>query len=176
MKKLLLTLAVCAVALSSLRCGYTTSSTLPGHLRTVHVKQIKNKVDFAAERSRNLYIPLIEVDVRNAIIDRFLFDGNLKIAEEDTADLILSGELTSYDRGALRFTEGDDPEEYRVRVVVNLTMYDTHDEVEMWAEPGFAGEAEFFITGPLATPEEDAVREAIEDLARRIVERTVEDW
>ena len=43
--------------------------------------------------SRVLYVPLLETNVRTAIIDRFLFDGNLHIADPDKADLVLNGDL-----------------------------------------------------------------------------------
>ena len=35
--------------------------------------------------------------VRNDVIDRFLFDGNLQVVEEDKADVILIGELIGYE-------------------------------------------------------------------------------
>src|SRR3989338_5054252 len=129
-------------------CGYTTKSTLPSGIKTIHVETFKNNIDFAAEGRRNLYLPLLEIKVRNAVINRFLFDGNLKIADADKADLVLKGQLLSYDRKG----ETD------------------------WTESGFVGEATYFVTGASARSEEAAVEDAITDLARRIVERTVEAW
>lgn len=157
-------------------CGYTTRSTLASHLRSIHIESFVNNVSYTTEGRRNLYFPLLEIDTRNAIIDRFQFDGNLKIAKPEDADLILKGELTGYDRNVLRFTDNDDVEEYRVYIYVSLELYDTRTQQVKWTEGRFTGEATYFFSGPLATSEESAVDEAIEDLARRIVERTVEDW
>lgn len=157
-------------------CGYTTKSTLPADVNTIYVASFNNRIDFTSESRRNLYLPLLESDVRRAITDRFLFDGNLKLNDEDNADLILTGELLNYRRVGLRFTGSDDVEEYRVYITVSLKMSRTGQEEPMWEERSFVGEATYFVSGPRATSEESAVAEAVEDLARRIVERTVEDW
>src|SRR3989344_2183697 len=117
-------------------CGYTTKSTLPSTIKTIHVETFKNNVDFSAEGSRNLYLPLLEIKVRNAVINRFLFDGNLKIAEADKADLVLKGQLLSYDRSALRYTDDGDVQEYRVHITVSLEMHNAQsDEASSRREP-----------------------------------------
>jgi hypothetical protein len=157
-------------------CGYSARSALSSSLKTIHVELFDNQVDFTSEGQRNVYLPLLEVKVRNAIVDRFQFDGNLKIAKGDNADLVLKGSLTSYERDALRYTDADDVEEYRVRVVVSLVLLKSGQEEPRWTEPSFGGEATYFVTGASATSEDSAVVEAMEDLARRIVERTIEDW
>jgi len=157
-------------------CGYTTKSTLPSGIKTIHVETFKNNIDFAAEGRRNLYLPLLEIKVRNAVINRFLFDGNLKIADADKADLVLKGQLLSYDRTALRYTDNDDVLEYRIHITVSLEMWNARKGETDWTESGFVGEATYFVTGASARSEEAAVEDAITDLARRIVERTVEAW
>jgi len=157
-------------------CGYTTKSTLAGHLKTIYVEPFKNSISYSSEGRRNLYFPLLEVDARNAIISRFLFDGNLKIAREGEADLILKGELIRYERNGLSFTDNDDVKEYRIHIYVSLELFDTHINEIFWTEPSFIGEATYFVSGPQVKSEEAAVDEAIVDLARRIVERTIENW
>ena len=157
-------------------CGYTTRSTLPGNLKAIHVERIDNQIVYTSATSRNVYFPLLEVDVRNAIIDRFQFDGNLRIGEQSQADLLLKGNLLDYKRDGLRFSDDDVAEEYRVHVVVSLELWDMTAGELMWREPRFVGEATYFISGPEATTEESAVDEATKDLARRIVERTIENW
>jgi len=164
------------VGLSLQGCGYSVKSTLPGHMNTIHVEPFVNKVSFTTEGGREVYLPLLEVDVRNSIINRYLFDGNLKIADADDADIILSGELKRYVRGGLRYTDDDDVEEYRVHVIVSIRLWDIVKNEEVWNESEFVGEATYFVTGPNASSEDDAIDRAIEDLARRIVARTIEDW
>jgi len=157
-------------------CGYTTRSTLAGHLNTIHVEAFDNKIAYTSSTSKSIYFPLLEVDIRNAIIDRILFDGNLKIADAGQSDLVLKGELIGYEKQPLRFTDGDDVEEYRIHVIVSLKLWDNSKNALRWSESRFVGESTYFVRGSQVTSEESAVNEAIADLARRIVERTVEDW
>ncbi len=165
-----------AAPLTLLSCGYTTQSTLPGNIKTIYVEPFKNKIDYTRDDKRNVYFPLLEVEVRKAVIDRFLFNGYLDIAEPASADLILRGELASYDRSALRFTDSDDVQEYRVQVAVDLELWDATKQEISWQEKGFTGEATYFVSGPGAISEQEALNKAVEDLGRRIVERTLEDW
>jgi hypothetical protein len=161
---------------SFMGCGYTTKSTLPKSIKTIYVQPFKNSIDYTSGTKRNIYLPLLELKARNAVIDRFLFDGNLRIAEADTADLVLKGELKNYERTALRYTDNDDVREYRAHVTVSFELWGAGKEEASWTEPNFVGEATYFVTGPSAKSEESAVEEAVVDLARRIVERTIEDW
>ncbi len=155
-------------------CGYSTRSSLPAHIKTISVLPFANKIDFQSGKA-SVYIPLLEVKAHDEVVNKFLFDGTLRISEEKNADLVLKGELIGYDRGALRYTDNNDVQEYRITVTVRLIMLDHLGQV-VWEEPSFSGNASYFVTGPTATSETGAVQEAIEDLAKRIVERTVEDW
>ena len=117
---------------STSSCGYSTKSALPSRLRTIHVEHFKNNVQYTEGQGRGIYLPLLEVDVRNAIINRFLFDGNLKPVDSESASLILKGELKNYQRDVLRLSDNDDVEEYRITVTVSLKMLDTGKEEPMW--------------------------------------------
>jgi hypothetical protein len=172
MKKLIFIAALLWVA----GCGYTTRTISETRFKTVAIEHFKNSINFSTEGTKNLYVPLIETKVRNAIIDRFIFDGNLKVKDANQSDLILRGELKSYERTGLRFTDNDDVEEYRVHIIVDLELWDNQTQEVRWSESSFVGEAEYFASGPLAKSEELAINDAIVDLARRVVERTIEDW
>ena len=175
MKRAILSILLLSIALTG--CGYTTSSALPNNLQTIHVEKFVNEISYASDAGRrNLYFPLLEIDVHNAIIDRYLFDGNLRIADKGLADLVLKGTLTNYSRRALRLDDNDDVEEYRVYINVQLELWDMQRNELMWRQSNLSGEATYFLTGPAASTEESAVAEAVEDLARRIVERTIENW
>ena len=165
---------MCAIFLTS--CGYTTGSLLPSNYKTIHVEHFPNKVTYINETSRSLYIPLLESRAREAIVDRFLFDGHLRVSDSDRADLILQGELTGFERSELRLTDNQDVEEFRIQITVSLTMTDPVDQKVLWREPSFVGEATYFTTGPQARSEAAALEEALTDLARRVVERMIEDW
>ncbi len=109
-------------------------------------------------------------------MDRFVFDGNLKIANKENANLILMGDLIDYRQEALMYDRSDNVEEYRIRITVDMRLKDMAKDEILWRELGFAGESTYRTRGRLAVSEDTARQEAIEDLARRIVERTVENW
>jgi len=159
-----------------LGCGYSTRSNVSSNLRTIYIEDFENKIIYTTESNRNVYIPLLELNVRNAVIDRFLFDGNLKVTKVDNADLILKGKLLSYQRDVLRYTDDEDAWEYRISIIVSLELWNQEKNELVWSEGHFAGDTEYFISGTLAKSEETAIDEAIVDLARRVVERTIEDW
>lgn len=163
--------------LSMAGCGYTTGSLLPSNYRKIAVLPFQNKVtNYLNENEQGLYVPQLEGNVRSAIIDRFLFDGHLRIADPDKADLVLSGALIAFQQDDLRTDASQNVQEYRARVTVSLTMTERATGQVVWTEPSFSGEATYFTTGPQAITQSAAVDKALTDLATRIVERTVNYW
>lgn len=162
-------------------CGYTTHAyvALTGY-RGIYVAPFANKVDTTSEFSQGrrfkTYFPLLENTVTNAVINRYKIDGNLKIVKEETADLILRGELINYRRESLRNSSADTPEEYRVNLYVNMTLTEAATGKVVWEYKDFAGEATYYTTGSYTKTESQALEDATKDLARRIVEATVEVW
>ncbi len=81
----------------------------------------------------------------------------------------------------MRYVNNDEDAvlEYRVNIVVNITLWDNKEKKIVWDEPGFTGDYTYFTQPQGATPalsEDQAISNAITDLARRIIERTVEQW
>ena len=157
-------------------CGYTTGSLLPSNLRTIHVDPFGNKVEFVNENVRGLYVPLLETKTHDAIVNRFEIDGHLKIAPSDRANLVMKGELTGFDRDDIRLIDSQNVQQYRLRITVSLVLIDPADGKELWRENGFSGEATYYTTGPQARSEDAALQDALADLSRRVVERTLENW
>jgi len=118
----------------------------------------------------------LESDITRAVVDKYLFDGNLKPVEKANADLYLKGELVDFRREPLRYTDQDDVQEYRISISVNLKLINNKTGVVIWTEDRFTGESTYFVSGRLAKSDTVGVNDAIADLARRVVERTVEEW
>ena len=147
-------------------CGYSFRTTAPHALRTIYVETFRNQT----------FEPGLEINLTNAIIDRFLFDGTLQVTQKGKADAVLKGTLTTFQREPLGFTSTEEVEEYRLTLFVDLTLWDVREEKVLWEEKRFVGDATFFTTGSLVKSEEKAREEAMKELARRIVDRTVEEW
>jgi flavin-binding protein dodecin len=161
-------------------CGYTTGSLLPPKYRKIAVQPFVNKVnniDMNGNGNSNvIYVPLLESNVRTAIIDRFLFDGSLHIADPDKADLVLNGALIGVAQDQLRQDVNQNVQEYQIRIIVSLTLTDRDTGKVLWTEPSFTGETTYFLTGSGATSQSAAIDNALTDLATRVVERTIENW
>ncbi|MFH0918406.1 MAG: LPS assembly lipoprotein LptE [Candidatus Omnitrophota bacterium] len=179
--------AMCFLLTTALTgCGYTTRSMLYGKYNTIYIAPFLNKVDitqesFSANKYR-IYRPMLETDITKKVINRYLFDGNLKPVKEAAADLMLKGELIEYRKDPLSYTSGtENVTEYRINIYVNLSLWDTKENKLLWQESNFNGNYSYFTvdntnSANIKVPEATAVNNAIEDLARRIVERTVEQW
>ena len=180
LRGLSLLFALVFLSVATVGCGYSTGSLLPSRLKTIYVDNFKNRIDIGQEVTESsrytLYRPGLENDVTNAVINRFVFDGNLKIAKKENADLMLKGDLVEYRQEALRYDAADNVEEYRIKIAVNIELVDMAANESSWEEVGYIGEKTYKTTGRFVVSEDVAREEAIEDLARRIVERTVENW
>jgi hypothetical protein len=162
-------------------CGYTTRSLIAGKFKTIYVAPFVNKIDITRETDTafkyKIYKPLLETDVTRSVINRFLLDGNLKPTKKESAELVLKGELNEFRRDVLRYTQNtDEVEEYRLSVVVNISLWDNKENKLVWEEKNFTGDTTYFTVGAYRKSDDTAVKDAIDDLARRVVERTVEQW
>ena len=160
-------------------CGYTTKSLLPENIKRVNVPPVKNGIDLSSEISDKtpfrVYRPGLEVELTNAIINRFIFDGQLKVTPDEKADARLEASLVDYRRDALRYTEGEDIQEYRLNITVDASFVQKSDGKVLWHER-ITGDSTYFLSGPRAVSEDEASAKAVDDVARRVVERTIEYW
>ena len=161
-------------------CGYTTRPGLAPHLKTIYVKPFINKIDLTVLPTNEQQFPIyrhgMEVDITNAVINRYQFTGLLRPARAERADCRLEGELVEFRREALRFDASQQVEEWRLNIVVNLRFIDQTTNTLLWEEQRLTGDATYFTAGAKAETEASALSRAMTDLARRIVERSVESW
>ena len=179
-RKLFLLIAYSLLLTAFLGCGYTTRSLIAEQFKTIHIAQFTNKIEITSESGTankyKIYRPALETELTQAVIDGFLSDGNLRPAKDENADLILKGELLAFERDPLKYTDSDEVQEYRINLVVNISLWDNRAGKSLWEEKNFTGDATYFTQGRAARSEDSAVSEAVVDLARRIVERAVEEW
>lgn len=160
-------------------CGYTAKAILPNDIKTIHVEIFKNGIDIAKEVSSGdkyeVYRPNLEVDLRDAIINRVFLDGHLKVADKDSSDSILEGEITQYRKDPLRY-QNEVVQEYRISLICNIRLVDSRDSKVLLEEKDVIGDTTYFITGLLQKTETEALNDAMSDLARRMVNKIVENW
>jgi hypothetical protein len=168
------------VCLFAAGCGYTTRPGLAAHLKTIYVKPFINKIDVTQLSTGDERFPIyrhqMEVDLTKAVLSRFQFTGLLRPAGVDRADCRLEGELVEFRRDPLRYDANQQVEEWRLNVVVNLQFIDQKNDIVMWEEQQFTGDTTYFAVGANVESESSGLDRAITDLAKRIVERSVENW
>jgi len=161
-------------------CGYSAKTLIPEKYDTIYVGTFKNKIDITEEVSQKnplkIYRPSLEVDLVNAITERFLYDSRLKAKANPDADLVLTGSLKGFMRQPLKYADSEDVEEYRLSIVADFKVVDSSNQKTIVEQKNLVGDTTYFTTGALAKTEETAIEAAVDDLARRIVERTVEFW
>lgn len=158
-----------AVALNAASCAYTTSTALlPPHLKTIAIPVFEN--------GTTEY--LIEQDITQAVIDRFVADNHLKVVGERGANSVLRGRVTEYRNAVYGFNAAQNASEYRVTIGLAVTMKDLVKNRELWKDDLLKTHNYFVVDvpGDTAQTELDGRKEAIRKIAEEIVARTVEGW
>lgn len=165
MKKMLL---VCLAA-GITGCGAYLPATiiLPSHIRSIAIRHFVNETSiFGLEERLNL-----------VLIDEFLRDGRIAIANEENADGILNGKLVKYLLQPLTFDANQVIEEYKLWIIVDIRFEDVVENTILWEERNLEGAYTFFVeTKPGGITEEEAREIIWEDLSRDIVKRTIEGY
>ncbi|MCK4859110.1 MAG: LptE family protein [Candidatus Omnitrophica bacterium] len=146
-------------------CGYVTHSTLPPGLK-VAVPMLKNST----------YHTGVEIKITRALIKKFTTEGTA-VTNIENADFLLSAELINYDKEPLRWVHGieKEVEEYRLTLTANVTYKDLRNNEIIWEER-INGDTDYFIVGSKKKDEENALEEAVKDLAENIINRICEEW
>ena len=173
-------LIICLLMCAASGCGYTTGAYI-GPYKTIYIAPFKNSISIASAKSEfanyTSYYPLLESTITKKVVERFIFDGNLKVVKEEDADPIMKGELTYYNRSALGYAQNnEDVMEYRLTLTINLEFYNNRTKETIWRKDGFEANTTYFTTGALAISEKTALDNTIVELARRIVESVTEAW
>jgi hypothetical protein len=161
-------------------CGYSATRLLPVEYQVIYVEPFQNAIPIASELTERTgfiaNIPRLEEDINQGLINRFLFDGNLMMTSDpEEADLILSGRLYDFHRQALRQFDNDTVEEYRLNLSAAVLLRDAKGETVL-EEPALIGDTTYFLSGPDAKSESEAVADLVVDFSRRIVEWVIEYW
>lgn len=160
-------------------CGYSSKMLLPDNIKTIHVLPMKNTIDLSGEATEQhrfrVYRPGIEVDMTNAVMNRFMFDGHLKVVSKEKADAIFESKLLDYRRDPVRYNDQDEVQEYRVSVIIEYVLYRARDNKEITRQR-VGGDTTFFLSGSHAITEDEAMAKAIDDTSRRVVESVTELW
>ncbi len=162
-------LLVPLVALLAGGCGYTLSSVLPPHIKTLAVPVFANStVEFG-----------IADDVTRALQDAFLADRRLRIVGERQADSVLRGTVLAYKNQPFSYTREEKPTQYEIILTVRLLFRDLVKARDVWKEDAFTVRSTYNVVPVGSAPaktEAEARADLVKSLADQIVSRTVQGW
>ncbi len=161
-------LAAAVIISATLSCGnYTFNPNVPGYIKSVAIPLFKNPRTFKYGAERVL---------TDAVIDEFVADGTLDFADENVADSKLQVEIVNYKKEALSYDVQEVVKEYNLAIVVSVTFTDLINNQVLWQEPSMYESVTYYAVGSQAETEDDALDRLAEELARKIVNRTLQGW
>jgi len=169
--------------------GYSNKIASPFNIKSIYVPTVTNQIPL---ESMIIYVPGMEVDITNAVINRFNFDGTLKVVSRpEDADAILHIQLRNFFQEGARFTRLESVEEYRLFLTTRVKLKDSRTDETLLLENRFLGKTTYFRKlstfdqrgnssnegrEPIAVPLRDATDRAILDLANNLVDLVTEAW
>jgi outer membrane lipopolysaccharide assembly protein LptE/RlpB len=122
--------------------------------------------------------PQLEAQVTNGIIKRLHEDGTLLVQNRSTADAVLFGTITRYNRRSVRgaLTDAGVPREYRLTITVVVEVLDQRTGEHILKPTTLQGSAEAFIGTDLQSADDQALPLIAEDIARQVAGRLTENW
>jgi len=149
-------------------CGpYTFNPNLPGHIKSVAIPLFKNPRTFKYGAERIL---------TDAVIDEFVADGSLDVADENVADSKLTVEIVNYKKEPLSYDVQEVVKEYNLAVVISATFTDLTTNQVLWQEPSMYESVSYYAIGARAETEDEALQRLAEELARKLVNRALQGW
>lgn len=162
MRKIFLLLILCFLCIE---CGYHlrgTGSSLPPHIKRVHIPMFKNLTT------------RFELDVRltRKVIDEMVARGKVEITgDAKTADAVMNGKIISFTATPIAFSGEAQADRYIINVVANITLRDLVNDKIVFSNPSFVYQQEYEV--PEGTDFETVQTEAIEKVAERFARSLV---
>jgi hypothetical protein len=140
-------------------CGYSTRSLMPQYLQKIYVDLFEN---------RTLKPGLDEI-ATDAVVEAFRSGSNLRIVDEGSADLLLTGGVTGYSKTPYTYTADQTILEYKVTIRYSVRCIDKARNEVFW-------EGDVSDWALFESDEDQAIREAAEKTAERLVTNILTNW
>ena len=153
------------VSSALISCGpYSFSgSSVPGHIKSVAIPLFE---DETAEFG-------IKEKVTDALLDNFIKENILRIADKKNADSIIQGTITRVSDTPYTFDENEDVQEFRVSISIDIVWYDQIKNVDLF-EGGIVGWGVYSALSPEDRAE--GLDQAVERLVTAVINQTLSGW
>ena len=164
-----LSISLLALLLSGC-AGYHLGPATPAYLRQIH--------SIAMPTFKNMtLVPRVEALVTGTVIKQFQQDGTFRIANEESADAVLKGEIIAVGRSPARSLRGNvlATTEFNLVLRVRYTLVG-RDGKTIAGPSEAAGTTSFFVGEDVNTDERQALPLAAEEMAVHLVSQLSEGW
>ncbi len=140
-------------------CGYSTRSLLPDYMHKIHIRLFENQTF------------KIGLDERatSSVIEAFRSGSNLRIVDENNADIIIEGTVSNYAKDPYTYTSNQTITAYRISVTFAVRCVDVVRNDIFW-EGSVADWATY------DSDEEGAIDEAVRKTADKLVNTILTSW
>ncbi len=146
-------------------CAYSFSgSSVPKHLKTIAIPLFEDQSGFGE--------PGLKENFTTSLINLFVNDNSLQIAERNTADSILEGSIISVQDAPMVITPGEQVTTRRVTINVHVTYQDLKLRKKVW-EKYFSNWGEYSTSSETRTT---ALTQAVNKVTDDILIETVSGW
>ncbi|MGR3219353.1 MAG: LptE family protein [Candidatus Anammoxibacter sp.] len=145
-------------------CSYSSRSILKQNVNTVYIPIFDNKT----------FRRGLEFGLTRAIKNEIMFKTQLKIAEKDNADSLLSGEIVDFTEQTMTVDSNDNIVESRIFISVNFTWKDLRSGRILAESKDVVAPTEFIVDRGETI--ETAKNESYVDIAENIVALMSERW
>ncbi len=157
----------CALILVS-SCRYSfTGASVPPHLKTIAIPLFDDQSGYGRATLRE--------ELTQKIVERFIQDNTLKIADRNTANSLLEGVIVSVQDNPVVVGTGERVKKSRLTITVKVSFYDMVRRVKVW-ERTFSNWGEYELEGNIQQNLQLGIQQAIEKLSEDILLATVANW
>lgn len=189
---LIVALALVGLGLAAAACDdLPLKNNLPNEDTKVYIPDFENKTGE----------PGLDTLLTQKVTQNFLIDGRLQVVPQDKADMVLKGTIERYDRLVMTWDQNQVPQQYKLQVVVDLTLMEVKGNKELWTThtivsltPGESVTGEefdstnttsmrefttYYVLNVAGVPPEDeptAQNRLLDQMASRVVRRTIDGF
>ncbi|MBN1595611.1 hypothetical protein JW933_06775 [candidate division FCPU426 bacterium] len=163
---------LCVLAVLWLATGCTDVAIRPG------LPEYMSKLALPVFQNRTSQ-PDLENELTQQLNQDFLVDGRMELTNTDQANAILQGTIVQYLLEPLLLDVHNTPQQYKMRIILRLTLKDTKAGQNLWSEDDFEESTTYYVANTLGVLPEDeptARRRLIKQLSQRIVSKVIEGF
>ncbi|HTR80405.1 MAG TPA: LptE family protein [Bacteroidota bacterium] len=146
-------------------CSYSfTGSSVPKHLKTIAIPLFEDQSGFGE--------PGLKESFTQQLINLFVNDNSLQIAERNTADSILEGSITAVTDAPSVIEPGEQVSKRRITITVHVVYQDLKLRKKVW-EKDFTNWGEYSLGTETRTV---ALTQAVNKVTEDVLNETVSGW